>query len=156
MILVVCLTIGLVFDTAISQVPVTKNVSIVENTETTLDDDLKEAFHHNKTLDIVKQEIKNADGYGPFAKRVLIRKLRRNTVAVNVTDKVTSMAMVAGYIQVEINTEGEVVSQIDWEGLTNFVKEILPLIIEIIKMFGTIIISITNFMGSIVITIFVV
>lgn len=98
--------------------------------------------HHEQTLAEVRKAIEESEDLGPFRKRVLLRRLNRPSVAVRVTDYVTANALDQGLITVPPPVgwaEGQVddVSMaIDWEGLITFIERIIPLIVQLIGLFG--------------------
>lgn len=92
---------------------------------------------HQRTLEMVREAIEKSDRLGPRKKRVLQRRLNRETVAVRVTDAVTANGMAAGLISVsyDVGTQS-VETMVDWDGLIGFIERLIPLIIKLIGLFG--------------------
>lgn len=67
-------------------------------------------------------------------KRVYARRLKfRPRIREMILDEVVSQAYAEGLIDIE---EGEVEAQVDWDGLIEFIERILPLILQLIGLFG--------------------
>ena len=93
--------------------------------------------HHLKTLEAVKSAISDSEELGRFQKKRLLRRLERPHVAVRVTDAVTSEAMTAGYISLDFDADTQQVeTNVDWDGLIEFIERLIPLIVELIGLFG--------------------
>lgn len=92
--------------------------------------------HHQRTLAAVKKAIQDSDSLSDWKKRRLLRKLDRPWVAVRVTDEITSRAMATGLVSVSVDSTGGAVTNIDWDGLIKFIEALVPLIIQIVGLFG--------------------
>lgn len=88
--------------------------------------------HHRRTLDQVRQAVSESD-LDDREKRRILRKLRRPWVAVRVTDLVTSEAFDAGVIGLTDDAQG---FGVDWDSLLEFIERLLPLILQLIDLFG--------------------
>ena len=106
-----------------------------------LDVDL--ATHSATTLQHVREAIEKSDRIGPRQKRVLLRRLNRTRVAERVTDAVTAQALDAGYIQIahggfddDDGDGGDVEVLVDWDALIEFIEKLIPLIVQLIGLFG--------------------
>lgn len=92
--------------------------------------------HAQATLDAVRTAIQNSD-LRELQKNRLLRRLDRPWVANRVTDEITSRAMSAGLVAVEYDiVSGQAVTNVDWEGLIGFIERLLPLIVQLIGLFG--------------------
>lgn len=92
--------------------------------------------NHDAMLKRVREAIAESDQIGPFRKWIIQRRLKRQHVAVAVTDYVTSEAMAEGYIVMAAGDDGEVVARVDLDGILAFIERLLPVILQIISLFG--------------------
>ena len=86
------------------------------------------------TLQHIESVIDSSDDLRKRQKRKLKRKLRRPRVAQAVLDEVTSRAVVAQVISIELG-EDLAKTQVDWDALLEFLETLLPLIVQIIFLF---------------------
>lgn len=87
-------------------------------------------------LDKVSEAIMSDETLGPLRKRVIVRRLeRRPAIQDLVMDKVISGAYIAGIIVPAELAAEEPIASVDWEALAEFIKEILPLIMQIVSLF---------------------
>jgi hypothetical protein len=92
---------------------------------------------NTRTLEMVKSAIRSSSSIGPLQKRLLLTRLNRPNVANRVVDAVTSQAVSAGYISVSYDiVSGDAVTLVDWDELAKFLERIIPLIIQLIGLFG--------------------
>ena len=93
--------------------------------------------HHVKTLDEVKNAIKSATSLRPIQKRRLLRRIDRPHVAQRVTDEITTRAMASGLVVIEYDEQAnDAVAMVDWDGLIEFIERLIPLIVQLIGLFG--------------------
>lgn len=121
--------------------PVTPATPVAASTELTAVDRVfatdDVSTHAVRTLDEVKKAISESEQLRPLQKNRLLRRLSRPWVAQRVTDEITVRAMAAGYVTVSLDEDGgDATVLVDWEGLAEFIERILPLIIQIIGLFG--------------------
>ena len=91
---------------------------------------------HVTTLEMIRTEIQNSDGLSRIQKFRALRRLKRPKVALRVVDEVTARAMDAGYVVVEMDENDDVTTQVNWEGITELIKVLMPFIIQLIGLFG--------------------
>jgi len=92
--------------------------------------------HHERTLALVKRVIDSSDR-SQLQKNRLLRRLDRPWIAVRVTDEITSRGMAMGLISVSFDAvTGQATTNVDWQELIKFIEALLPLIIQIIGLFG--------------------
>jgi len=100
-----------------------------------------DAAHSVSTLEMVRQAVSDSN-LRPLKKRRMLRRLRRPAVASVVTDYVTSNAISEGVIDVGppvFNADGSVEvpeMAIDFDALLDFIERLLPLILQLISLFG--------------------
>jgi len=105
--------------------------------------DVAAASNYETTLAEVRKAIQDDEDIGAFRKRLLLRKLNRPSVALQVTDYVTSGALDAGVIEIPppaawaVSEDGDVIEPaINLDALIAFIERILPLILQLISLFG--------------------
>jgi len=92
--------------------------------------------HHERTLALVKRAIESSDR-SQLQKNRLLRRLDRPWIAVRVTDEITSRAMAMGLVSVSFDAvTGQATTNANWEEIIKFIEALLPLIIQIIGLFG--------------------
>ena len=87
------------------------------------------------TLQHIESVIDSSDDLRKRQKRKLKRKLRRPRVGQAVLDEVTSRAVVAQVISIELGDDSAT-TQVDWDALLEFLEGLLPLIVQIINLFS--------------------
>jgi hypothetical protein len=102
--------------------------------------------NHDRTLAEIRKAIDDDEDIRPFRKRMLHRKLNRPKVALAVTDYVTAAAIDNGVIDMpappmwatnpDAPQQTFEVARLDLTGLLAFIEAILPLILQLIGLFG--------------------
>jgi len=95
-----------------------------------------EVSHAKTTLRMVRKAI--ADSDLSLGQKILARiALRRKSVQDRVTDFVTSQAIDDGVIVMPAMVDGQMVeAAIDWDALLEFIEKLIPLIMQLIALFG--------------------
>lgn len=101
-------------------------------------DVVNEGFHET-VLNLVRNEIRESKDLRAGQKRRMLRRLNRPWVATRITDYVTLKSMEAGAIEVNsldvFESTGEPFT-IDLDQIIEIIEAILPIIIQLLSLFG--------------------
>ena len=109
------------------------NASDVDIAEATAD-----SAHGDRTMELVREAVRDSD-LRPRRKARMLRLLKYPSVQDRVKMFVTGSAIDAGEIdtQIIVMPDGSIaMPAIDWDNLLSFIERLLPLILQLISLFG--------------------